>query len=174
MLLDLREIIGVPGGKVTFDCEPDLSDAAYGSIILVRKPSRAAGSVVNKAGVLMFSANVDAMCSCVCARCLREFEYPVHKLVEAYLTEEGEGEDSDGYFLQGDMVDVDLVILSEFILDTDYVILCRSDCAGLCPGCGADLNLEPCSCRAKIDPRLAVLGQLLDEEGGVPDGGTKK
>jgi len=164
MLLDLREIIGVPGGRVPFDYEPDLSEAAGGSVIQVKKPSRAAGNVVNSAGVLTFSANVDAEFICVCARCLKEFEYPVHKRITANLTEGGQGENPDGYFLQGDMVDADEVILTELILDTDERILCSDDCAGLCEGCGKDLNTEPCSCGVKIDPRLAVLGQLLDNE----------
>ena len=30
--------------------------------------------------------------------------------------------------------------------------------------CGADLNVGPCNCREEIDPRLAVLGQLLENE----------
>ncbi len=30
------------------------------------------------------------------------------------------------------------------------------------PKCGADLNLGPCNCRGNVDPRLAYLGQLLD------------
>jgi len=164
MLLDLREIIGVPGGRVSFDYEPDMSEAAYGSVIRIKEPSRAAGNVTNSAGVLTFSANVDAVCICVCARCLKEFEYPVQKQVKAELTEGGEGENPDGYFLQGDKVDAQEIILTEFILDTDERILCREDCAGLCEDCGTDLNDGPCSCKAKIDPRLAVLGQLLDNE----------
>jgi len=89
MLLDLREIIGVPGCKVTFDYEPDLSDSVLGSVVRIKQPSRAAGDVVNHAGALTFSAIVDAVCICVCARCLKEFEYPVHQQVTAYLTEGG-------------------------------------------------------------------------------------
>ena len=27
------------------------------------------------------------------------------------------------------------------------LLLCRDDCAGLCPRCGADLNAGPCACR---------------------------
>ena len=164
MFLDLREIIGVPGGRVPFDYEPDMSDAASGSIIRIKQPSRAAGNVINSAGVLTFSANVDVTCECVCARCLKEFEHPVHKRITAYLTEGGEGENPDGYVLQGDKVDADEIIITEFILDTDERLLCNEDCAGLCERCGADLNEGPCKCEAKIDPRLAVLGQLLDKE----------
>jgi len=164
MFLDLREIIGVPGGKVSFDYEPDMSDAAYGSIIRIKKPARAAGNVINSAGVLTFSANVDAVCMCVCARCLKEFEQPVHKQISADLTEGGEGENPDGYFLQGDKVDADEIIVTEFILDTDEVLLCTGDCAGLCQGCGSNLNNGPCTCKKEIDHRLAVLSRLLDNE----------
>jgi len=163
MYLDLREIIGVPGGCVSFDYEPDLTEAASGSVVKVKKPSRAAGNVVNSAGVLTFSANVDAVCLCVCARCLAEFERPVHKQISAYLTEAGEdGGNPDGYCLQGDKADADEIILSEFILGMDEIILCREDCAGLCVRCGSDLNGGPCSCKAEIDPRLAVLNHFLD------------
>jgi len=163
MLLDLREIIGVPGGNVPFEFEPDMSDAIMGSIVRVLQP-RAAGSVFNRAGVLTFSATVDAVCVCVCARCLKEFDYPVHKQVTANLTEGGEGENPDGYFLQGDKVDAGEIVLTEFILDMDETILCDENCAGLCVSCGSDLNEGPCSCEKVIDPRLAVLGQLLDNE----------
>ena len=164
MLLDLREIIGVPGGKISFDFEPDMSEASGGSVIRIKEPARAAGNVINSAGVLTFSANVDATCVCVCARCLKEFESPVHKQISADLTEGGEGENPDAYFLQGDMVDAGEVVVTEFILDMDERLLCRDDCAGLCQNCGADLNNEPCKCEKEIDPRLAVLSQLLDNE----------
>ena len=164
MLLDLREIIGVPGGKVRFEYEPDLSECATGSVMRIKQPSRAAGDVTNKAGVLTFSANVDANCICVCARCLTEFEYPVHKQVSAHIVEEGEdGSDPDGYFLQGDMIDADEIIVTEFILDMDERLLCRENCAGLCEMCGSDLNIGPCACNTQVDPRLAVLGQLLED-----------
>jgi len=164
MLLDLREIIGVPGGRVSFDFEPDMSDAASGSVVRIKKPARAAGNVMNRAGVLTFSANVDATLICVCARCLKEFEYPVHKQISANLTEGGEGEDSDGYFLQGDEVDIGEIVVTEFILNMADRLLCDENCAGLCQYCGSDLNSESCACKKETDPRLAILSQLLEDE----------
>ncbi len=45
--------------------------------------------------------------------------------------------------------------------------LCREDCRGLCPNCGANLNTETCTCdRTPSDPRLALLGQLLQGREG--------
>jgi len=163
MLLDLREIIGVPGGVVSFDFKPDLSDAAGGSVIRIKNPVRAAGNVTNTAGILTFSANVDAVFECICARCLKEFELPVHKQISANLTEGGEGENPDGYFLQGDKVDAEEIIITEFILNMDDTLLCSDDCAGICQNCGSDLNTGKCKCKKEVDPRLAVLGQLLEE-----------
>ncbi|MEE0776702.1 MAG: DUF177 domain-containing protein, partial [Bacillota bacterium] len=41
---------------------------------------------------------------------------------------------------------------------------CREDCKGLCPSCGQNLNNKECSCdKSPIDPRLAVLADLLKE-----------
>jgi uncharacterized protein len=43
-------------------------------------------------------------------------------------------------------------------------ILCRSDCAGLCPACGRDLNVEPHEhADAKHDPRWAALEALREQ-----------
>ena len=177
MLLELREVIGVPGNRVRFEYEPDLSGAAFGSVVRIEKPARAAGSVVNSAGVLTFSADVDAECVVCCARCLKEFRLPVSTQISAYLTESSEqsNEDSDGYMLQGDKVDADEIIITEFVLELDQRLLCRPDCAGLCQKCGSDLNDGPCSCKADIDPRLAALQQLLDNDEEVfKDGSTKE
>jgi len=163
MLLDLREIIGVPGGRVEFDIEPDMTEAVYGSIIRIKQPARAAGNVKNSAGVLTFSANVDTECVCVCARCLKEFELSLHKQISADLTEGGEGENPDGYFLQGDKVDANEIIVTEFLLDLDERLFCKEDCAGLCQKCGSDLNTGQCVCKKDIDPRLAALEQFISD-----------
>ncbi|MFQ5473413.1 MAG: DUF177 domain-containing protein [Dehalococcoidia bacterium] len=44
--------------------------------------------------------------------------------------------------------------------------LCRSDCAGLCPECGADLNVTSCSCAKPADSRWAALSSLKSGDEG--------
>ena len=52
----------------------------------------------------------------------------------------------------------DLVIVS-----TPTHVLCKLDCAGLCPDCGQNLNQGTCDCqREDIDPRLAALKALIE------------
>lgn len=69
--------------------------------------------------------------------------------------------------------DLDVVWYDDFVVPFDPLVeeqlqlelpmkpLCRPDCRGLCPTCGADLNAGPCDCREEGDERLAKLKSLL-------------
>lgn len=165
MRLNLREIINIPGTSVKFDYEPDLNEVAFGSVNGVRGTAKAKGNIRNSAGVLLFSADVEALLMCTCARCLKEFDKPIFLHVEKTLVEaDDEPDDPEIYLLEGDFADVDEIITTDFALSLDQRLLCREDCKGLCESCGADLNDGPCACKMKTDPRLAVLGQLLENE----------
>jgi uncharacterized protein len=59
---------------------------------------------------------------------------------------------------EGDAVDVDELVREQIMLALPLRNLCREDCKGLCPKCGADLNAGQCSCEQKeIDPRWSAL-----------------
>lgn len=164
MQLDLHDVLNTPGASVDFVYEPDLSDGVGGCITAIKPGPKAAGTVRNTAGLIYFEADLDAVLSCVCARCLKEFELPVHRHITAVLSEDENEDDPDVYALDGESVDVDEIIHTDFILNLNQSPLCREDCKGLCPKCGADLNEGPCGCKPETDPRLAVLEQLLESE----------
>ena len=86
------------------------------------------------------------------------------KVTAVIKDEETEEDSADTFYLDGNLADVDEIIVNAFVLGTEERFLCREDCKGLCPKCGADLNDGPCNCKAEIDPRLAVLGQLLEND----------
>ena len=162
MYLDLRGILDNPGGEVSFDYEPDLADVISGSIVDLKTTPGAVGKVINRAGIIELTATVDAVCECICARCLTEFEYPLHMQITAHLTEDTEEESgTDSYIIQNDGIDLNEVIISEMLLNIDERILCYDDCAGLCQKCGFNLNEGTCDCKNEIDPRLAKLKDLL-------------
>jgi uncharacterized protein len=46
------------------------------------------------------------------------------------------------------------------VLELPMAPLCRDDCRGLCPQCGADRNEADCGCVAPADPRWANLDVL--------------
>lgn len=71
----------------------------------------------------------------------------------------------DSEFSVGEDAVLDLapLIRDEVLIALDGGVLCRPDCKGLCPDCGANLNLTTCSCADEnIDPRLAKLKELLN------------
>ena len=41
--------------------------------------------------------------------------------------------------------------------------LCTPQCAGLCPGCGADLNVDACRCASAADERWSVLAGFKND-----------
>jgi uncharacterized metal-binding protein YceD (DUF177 family) len=67
----------------------------------------------------------------------------------------------------GDQIDFTLLVREAVLLAVPDAPLCRADCPGLCPQCGADRASTTCSCVVETrDPRWAALdalrGQLDD------------
>jgi uncharacterized protein len=100
-----------------------------------------------------------------CIRCLTEWDEPlpahfVH-IFSDRLDDEASPIQPDG------SIDLSDVVHDEVALALPMVPLCRPDCAGLCPVCGTDLNVEPCpghDDESPPDPAspFSSLGQLLD------------
>jgi len=63
------------------------------------------------------------------------------------------------------ILDLREVIRQALWLATPMDLLCRPDCAGLCPTCGGNRNLGECQCdQEAIDPRWLALQELLSKE----------
>ncbi len=112
-----------------------------------------------------------------CSRCLKSFEQPVViNMDEVYRLGEGsevvrhissEMVEDDSYRVRDGILDLNPALNDAIMLAVPMKPLCRPDCQGLCPICGADGNLQGCECvEEDIDPRLEVLKRLLDREQG--------
>ncbi len=163
MRLDLREIIEIPGASVPFQCELETERLDFPSVRSYRAKPQASGRVVNEAGILRLEGTVTAEMTCICDRCGADFESRKTTQVSVVLAEEDPEGDPELFVLDGDGIDLDEVLSTCFILDMETKFLCREDCKGLCDRCGKNLNLGPCGCGKKVDPRFAVLEQLLDK-----------
>ena len=145
MRLDLKDIIHVPGASKDFQFQLDLSQLEFYGSHPISRPVEAAGTVTN--------------------RCGKEFSREKAVPLDCLLADELEDEENDEIvLLEGSEVDLDELVTTAFVLAMDTKNLCSEDCKGLCAKCGADLNLGPCGCRPEVDPRLAALAQLLDDE----------
>ncbi len=90
-----------------------------------------------------------------CCRCLEAARMPVAATfaytcvpAEERTAEEHElhSEDLEVVFYTDDTLDLDPLVYEQILLQIPIKILCREDCKGLCPRCGANLNTAPCSC----------------------------
>lgn len=164
MHMNLHELIRTPGSRLSFHRELSADRLAFPAILSYTEPPSGDGEITNNADILTLRGRIRAAMRCRCDRCAREFDKTLDLPVEARLATELEDEDDpDYYLLRGDELDIDDLLESVFILSMDQQMLCWEDCRGLCPRCGADLNEGDCGCRPESDPRLAVLGQLLDD-----------
>ena len=109
-----------------------------------------------------------------CGRCLEPFRLDLEEALDLLFlpssantgpsAEEHELKDEDlaVSFYRDDEIDLSQLIREQLYLALPMKPICRADCAGLCPACGANLNLTRCDCaRETVDPRLASLKALL-------------
>lgn len=101
-----------------------------------------------------------------CFRCLADAELPLSlRLREYQATQPGDDEERSEYLADG-RLDLSAWAHDAIALALPDKILCRPACAGLCPRCGRDLNLEPHEHAAEaLDPRWSAL-ESLREPGG--------
>ena len=164
MLLNVKPILHTPGKRLDFQFELDLSDMEFSGRYPISRPVAVSGEVRNTAGILELTLNAKRTLDAVCDRCGKAFVQEKDVPFTCMLAEELQNEENDEIVLLEDgMVDVGDLARTAFILDMDTKTLCSEDCKGLCPRCGADLNLGPCSCKKETDPRLAVLAKLLEK-----------
>jgi uncharacterized protein len=104
---------------------------------------------------LLLQGNFKAKESEQCVRCLTRFWQPLHgEFEELYALVpprhggiyEKDNEDSESELILPDDANVDMAPLVRELLLLEVPIspLCKPDCKGLCPECGADLNGSPC------------------------------
>lgn len=103
----------------------------------------------------LWRGDVRATARLPCRRCLAEVAIPVDRHVDVLLTSDPDvADDPSVYPLPPAATQVDLggVVREELALEVPAFVLCRDDCAGLCPKCGADLNAGPCVCARTAEP----------------------
>lgn len=147
--------------KISYDLmiDENLGDIAFPENIKVN------GFIKDTAGYITLSLEADVPYKTECARCLKEIKG--NKIITFNKTvtdkETLQDEDNDDYvILTDETLDVDEALIEQILLDFPSKHLCKEDCKGLCPKCGADLNISPCDCDTREqDPRFDILRELL-------------
>jgi len=111
---------------------------------------------------LLIQGTVESRLRLECVRCLKPCALPITLELEETFGLPGASQsvthvvDDDGW------LDLDPLLREQSWTAIPMKPLCRADCKGLCPQCGANLNRESCTCEStQIDPRLVMLKDLL-------------
>jgi uncharacterized protein len=110
---------------------------------------------------IVVTGRVTAPWEGACRRCLGPaggtLDVPVRELYQA------RPESDEAFAITGELLDLEPLVREAVLLELPLAPLCRPDCAGLCPECGADRNEGDCGHHGvAADPRWAALDDLRD------------
>jgi uncharacterized protein len=84
-----------------------------------------------------------------CRRCLADVIYHLDEELDVLFSDDPDAAADPAVYLvppAAAVIDLGEVVREELALAVPPYLLCRDDCAGLCPRCGADLNAGACAC----------------------------
>ena len=125
---------------------------------------------------ILCKGSLETGLSVTCTRCLSDFSFVVKSELKVHFIPRTDNNklaheieltelDVEQEFYEEGRVDLSSTVRDLILLSLPQVILCRQNCAGLCPECGSNLNTNNCDCKnaGSYDPRLAVLQRLKDK-----------
>jgi len=125
-------------------------------------------------GQIRVAGEFETKMEMVCARCLEPVMEEVHRDFDLFYQPLPKGtkpeeerlkdDDTEIGFFEGEGLFLADVLKEQVLLSLPMKVICQSDCRGLCPHCGSNLNHEQCRCdRHASDPRLAPLARLKQD-----------
>ncbi|MFV0497081.1 MAG: YceD family protein [Candidatus Fimivivens sp.] len=164
MQISIKQVLDIIGEEQDFVGDIDLSWVMRHGEKLFPDALAVRGSIFNRAGVVTLRYQISGKRPFQCDRCLMQLEQNVQKAFTHTVVASLEDGALDDVFLtapDGVLV-LDEIAGADLQLSLPQVFLCKEDCKGLCPVCGADLNSTNCDCTPESgDSRMAVLKNLL-------------
>jgi len=123
---------------------------------------------------VLIQGDIQGRIALQCSRCLIGFHKDLSLNIDLLYHPEADVAKTETYEIPGDEInigfysndelDITQIIREQLILNLPMKALCDEACKGLCPVCGADMNLQRCECKNEsIDPRLKGLKKLLSK-----------
>ena len=170
MKLDITKGIQKKGVDVPFDLMDTWGEDHWnGDTIAYVRPVSFSGTYMLADETVIVRGIARAVIESPCARCLKATETSVEAEVEeAFIRDKGQERevDDDQYMYSGHVLELDEAVRTALLLELPSRVLCKEDCRGLCDQCGADLNINECSCQKDLTHRnpFSALASLLNED----------
>ncbi|WP_027414557.1 YceD family protein [Aneurinibacillus terranovensis] len=170
MKIHKNELLQLHGNKMPIDREVALHLKGRHPQIIDAGPARFAGEAYTTSGLYMVEGHVAGELTMECARCLEPFTYAYRETIKETFVDEKAAEieideEMEIHPLENDQLDLQPHLEGAVLLSVPSVLICKDDCKGICPECGTNRNRKSCGCVVeRIDPRLAVLGELFGKQ----------
>lgn len=148
MRIRIANAIRQAGEPFAFEQSELYEPQEYGErAVEFNEPVRVSGTYVYDGKAFTVSAKAEASLKAVCARCTKPFvEYVSFSFLERFVKGESDSVEDEAYPYSGDEIVLDKAVLDNLFLELPIAGVCREDCKGLCPVCGADRNTMDCHC----------------------------
>ncbi len=158
LVIDIGDLVGHLGASRKFNgarqAKLRLGDAKVNGDVGV------SGTVTGTVDGVQVEFEAAAPVDLVCVRCLTSWRDEMTVEGSQHF---GKVADEDGYAISDNAVDVGSPAIDELALALPAAPICQSDCKGLCPACGTDLNSAPCDGHGDdSDSPFAALKDLFD------------
>jgi uncharacterized protein len=100
----------------------------------------------------------------LCSRCLAPVELSLDFQIQEKYAEADFMGDDDFICISDKTIDLQPAAARNLFINLPMKPLCSPDCAGLCPKCGANLNLGDCSCGGLINEQFSELLQFFQNK----------
>jgi len=166
MLIDINPILKGDVSEIRVEYPMSIRESA--DDIVFHEAFTVSAFVKDMAGYITLKLSAQVPYRTVCARCLDSLERSIDvALNKTVISDEVilQTEDTDDYIVSSNgFIDADETLIEQIFLEMPLKHLCKEDCKGLCPKCGADLNQNLCGCSLNDpDPRFDVLRKLLEK-----------
>lgn len=165
MLYDVSQVLKAFGETLEISGTVDVENSAPCGAEPVFEALSFCGTVTNIGGVLQLKAEATGTYKVLCSRCAKEIKVNFNQSFTEILinSETATTEDKDdAVIFEGHFVDISEIVLANALLSLPSTFLCKENCKGLCPKCGADLNEGTCSCADdETDPRWEALKNFV-------------
>jgi DUF177 domain-containing protein len=163
----LRQLKLRPGEEYRDEIQLDLEPLEFGGERYLPVPDTVPAELaITKASTgMVFQLAFTARLHGPCYRCLGDAVLEVPIAAREYQATNPDGADElRTPYVEGDKLDLAAWARDAVALALPDKILCRTDCAGLCPACGKNLNDEPHTHEDEpTDSRWAALESLREQ-----------
>jgi uncharacterized protein len=163
---DLRRLRLRSGGSFEDEVQIQLEPLEFGGQRYIPVPEEVPARLrVDQASTgTAFQLVLDARLHGPCQRCLADAVVDQSvRANEYHASDPGAVDELRSPYVKDDLIDLSAWARDSLALGLPDQLLCKRDCAGLCPVCGKDLNLEPhLHDEERSDPRWEALNELRD------------